>query len=203
MSLVLFVFVQQGLDQCLAHVRCIRNILINYQSNNLLQSVNRPLLLPNFATLLVTNQSHDFIILQDGFLSIMFIPQYSAIAQWAWPCHQGAPVGTQPWKNECWGRGRWRCCLSVTDGLTWGRAVKDSISEEAMFELQDSRDNTLCRQMMLPMCASPGTFPSPLSEVTLSWICIYHLHAFLYSLTINIRIPVFHLYISGTIVFMQ
>lgn len=50
--------------------------------------------------------------------------------------------------------------------VTWGGAVKDSISEEVMFELQDLRNNTLCRQMMLPVCPSSGTSPSPLSEVT-------------------------------------
>lgn len=72
MCLILFAFVWWGLDQCLAHVRCVMNILINCPSNSLRQSVHCPLLLLTEA-LLIINQSHDFIILQNGFLSLFLI----------------------------------------------------------------------------------------------------------------------------------
>lgn len=154
MFLTLFVFAQQGLNQCFAHVRYVINILINYQSDNLMQKVNCPLLLPNLATPLVTNQSHDSIIPQNGFLSIIFIPLPVSDCSVHWPCHERAPRGrmsaAEASESAVW---------VVTDGPTRGGAAKDSILEEVMLELQDLRNRTLCRQMMLSLCPSSGTFP--------------------------------------------
>lgn len=51
----------------------------------------------------------------------------------------------------------------VTDGPMWRGAVKDSISGEVTFELQDLRNSTICRQMMMPLCAPPQQHSLPRS----------------------------------------
>lgn len=67
----------------------------------------------------------------------------------------------EKWKNERCSKVEAGAVRVVAEGPTWGGAVKDSILEEVMFELQDLRNNTLRRPMML----LPRDSPFPIIRV--------------------------------------